>query len=256
MKIPRLTDKICVVIGGTSGLGLAIAEAFVKEGACVIPVSRHLIKVRSTIKKLRALGNTWSLPLVADVCSEKSIKELVTKITKKSGKIDVAVTTAGVHLKKDFNQMTSKEWQRVLETNLTGTYLVNKYFGAVMVKRGSGSLINISSLGAQVALSKAAAYCVSKAGVSMLTKCLAVEWAKSGVRVNALVPGVFPTPLNERALADPVRRRRILNRTPVGRFGKTEEIAGAAVYLASDEASFVTGIEFVVDGGFLASSGF
>lgn len=256
MTYTALLHKTAVIIGGTSGIGCAIAKAFVQEGACVIPVSRRMAKVKSTLRSLKALGNTWDIPYAVDVCSARDVKALVKKIAIQIPTIDVVVCTAGTHLKKDFFDMTSTEWHKVLDVNLTGTYIVNKHFGACMVAQGKGSIVNITSLGAHVALSKATAYCVSKAGVAMLTKSLAYEWADKGVRVNAILPGVFPTELNKRALSDRMRRKNIIAKTPMKRLGSLKEITGAAVYLASDAAGFVTGTEITVDGGFLASSGF
>ncbi|MFC1808615.1 SDR family NAD(P)-dependent oxidoreductase [Candidatus Omnitrophota bacterium] len=251
-----LCGKKAVIIGGTSGLGEAIACAFVKEGATVIPVSRDSKKVLKTLTKLKKLGNFYNDSLTVNVCNEKQVKLLVKKVDNKKVPVDIVVCTAGMYLKKDFLSMKTTEWNALLETNLTGTYLINKHFGQAMVKRRSGSIINISSLGARVALSKATAYCVSKAGVSMLTKSLACEWATTGVRVNAILPGVFLTPLNKKALSDTTRRKNILAKTPLKRLGKLSEITSAALFLASDAASFVTGTEVTVDGGFLATSGF
>jgi len=256
LKKETLAGKTAVIIGGTSGIGLAIAQAYVQKGATVVPVSRSQAKGTKAIKELAPYGTVCKRAYTVDVAKERSVQRLVTNVSKVYRAIDIVVCTAGCHLKKDFLKMTTPEWRTVLETNLTGTYLVNKYFGAKMCKKKKGSIINISSLGAHVALSKATAYCVSKAGVSMLTKSLAYEWAQTGVRVNAIVPGVFLTPLNKKALSDPVRKKNIITKTPMKRLGKLKEITAAAVFLASDEASFVTGTEITVDGGFLASSGF
>ncbi len=252
----HLLGKKAVVIGGTSGIGRAIALAFVKEGACVIPVSRNIKKVKKVLGELALHGNPGQTPLTVDVRNEKQIKDLVKKLDSDKNPVDIVVCTAGIHLKKDFLAMKRAEWQTVLDINLTGTYFVNKYFGGRMVRHGRGSIINISSLGAKVALSRATAYCVSKAGVAMLTRSLACEWARTGVRVNAILPGVFLTPLNKKALSDRTRRKNIIARTPLKRLGDLAEITSAAVFLASDEASFVTGTEVTVDGGFLASAGF
>jgi len=149
--------------------------------------------------------------------------------------------------------MPEEEWTSILDTNLTGTLRACQVFGKHMLERGYGRIINISSLNAFVALSEVAAYAASKAGVGSLTRSLAVEWSKRGITVNAIAPGVFRTELNAQLLDSTPRGQELLMRTPMGRFGKTEELVGAAIYLASDAASFVTGQTLVVDGGFLAS---
>jgi len=251
-----LAEKVVVIIGGTSGIGAAIAEACVKADAVVVPVSRSETKVVKTLARLKKQGNTWNKSLTVDVRDERNVRNFVQEVIKQTKHIDVLVCTAGAYLKKESLAMTTAEWQSIVDTNITGVYFANKYIGARMIKQGHGSIINISSLGARVALSHATAYCVSKAAVSMLTKSLACEWAEKGVRVNAILPGVFPTELNKKALQDTKRKRNIVRKTPLRRLGDLSEITSAALYLASDEASFVTGTEIVVDGGFLASSGF
>jgi gluconate 5-dehydrogenase len=169
---------------------------------------------------------------------------------------DIVVCTAGVHCRKPAEHVTPALWKKVLDTNLNGTFHVNRVFGKAMLSRGRGVLINIGSLGSRVALSETVAYNVSKSGVEMLTRSLAAEWASRGVRVNVILPGVFRTALNEKALSDPRRAGRILACTPMGRFGECSEIVSAALFLASDASGFVTGASIPVDGGFLASAGF
>jgi len=166
------------------------------------------------------------------------------------------VCASGAYLKKPAEDVSLDEWNHIISVNLTGVFLANKVVGKVMLSQSSGSIVNIGSLGSFVSLSHTVAYCVSKSGVVMLTRCLSSEWCQRGVRVNAIIPGVFPTNLNRKALSDPVRLNNIIARTPMKRLGDVNELAGAAIYLVSDESKFVTGITMPVDGGFLAHSGF
>jgi NAD(P)-dependent dehydrogenase (short-subunit alcohol dehydrogenase family) len=169
------------------------------------------------------------------------------------GKVDILVNAAGITRKLPTLEMSEGDWNAILDTNLTGTLRGCQVFGELMLKRGYGRVINIASLGTNLGLYQVAAYCASKAGVGSLTKSLAVEWSRHGVLVNAIVPGVFRTDLNAALLDGTERGREFLMRTPMGRYGKAEELVGAAVFLASDACAFVTGELLVVDGGFLAS---
>ena len=186
-------------------------------------------------------------------CDRASLESLLTATTEKFGRVDILINCAGRIKRTPTLTMPEEEWTSILDTNLTGTLRACQVFGKHMLDRGYGRIINISSLNAFVALSEVAAYAASKAGVGSLTRSLAVEWSKRGVTVNAIAPGVFRTELNAQLLDSTPRGQELLMRTPMGRFGKTEELVGAAIYLASDAASFVTGQTLVVDGGFLAS---
>ncbi len=252
----RLDGAIAVVFGGTSGIGESIATGFLREGAVVIPVSRSEEKVAKAVEKFAEQGNPWKARICVDVTDEQQINKLCDAVLGQFGRIDVMVCSAGAYLKKPAEEVSLSEWDAVIRTNLTGTFLTNRIVGTVMLKQGKGSIINIGSLGSSVALSNTLPYCASKAGVVMLTRCLSSEWCKRGVRVNAIIPGVFPTDLNRKALSDPLRVENILRRTPMGRLGDVSELIGATVFLACDESAFVSGIELPVDGGFLAHSGF
>lgn len=252
----RLQDAVAVIFGGTSGIGKAIAAGFFREGAVVVPTSRSKEKVSMTVTEFARDSNPWKSCTTVDVNDEKQIVSLCDEVLEQFGRIDVMVCSAGAYLKKPAEDVSVGEWNAVIQTNLTGTFLTNRIVGAQMLKQGKGSIINIGSLGSSVALSNTVAYCASKAGVAMVTQCLSSEWCKRGVRVNAIIPGVFPTDLNRAALSDTTRVENILRRTPMGRLGEVNELVGAAVFLASDEASFVSGIALPVDGGFLAHSGF
>jgi NAD(P)-dependent dehydrogenase (short-subunit alcohol dehydrogenase family) len=194
-----------------------------------------------------------TLRIVTDVGDEASIASLLAAAIDEFGKVDILVNCAGRTKRTPTLDLPEQEWQDIMETNLTGTLRACRVFGRHMIERRSGRIINIASLTSFVGMMEVAAYSASKAAVASLTKSLAIEWSRFGVLVNAIAPGVFRTSLNQALLDTTPRGRELLMRTPMGRFGCVEELAGAAVFLASDAASFVTGHVLVVDGGFLAS---
>jgi len=254
--LDRLKNKVCVIFGGSSGIGHAVSYGFFNENAIVVPTSRRDYKVKEVVDELASKGNKWLTPLTCDVTDKDQVAKICAQVSKEFGTIDVVVCTAGAYLKKPARDIELEDWNHVVTTNLTGTFIVNQTVGKYMLKQGHGSIINIGSLGSRVALSNTLPYCASKAGVNMITKCLSSEWCGQGVRVNTIVPGVFPTDLNRVALSDPARMKNIIKRTPMQRLGNLKELIGAAVFLASDESEFVSGIDLPVDGGFLAYSGF
>ena len=247
-----LTDKTAVVIGGTSGIGLALVKALAQAGANVCPSGRRAEHVRSAAAMVEALGSR-SLAQVSDVTDDASLAALLHSVCSKFGSVEILVNCAGRTKRAPTLDFPESEWQAILETNLNGTLRACRIFGRYMLERKYGRIINIGSLSSFVALYEVAAYSASKAAVASLTKSLAIEWASSGVCVNAIAPGVFRTDLNAELLDGTERGREFLLRTPMRRFGQVDELAGAAVFLASDAASFVTGHLLVVDGGFLAS---
>jgi NAD(P)-dependent dehydrogenase (short-subunit alcohol dehydrogenase family) len=227
-------------------LGLAAA------GADVAATGRRQSHVDEVAAEIEALGRK-SLRVAADVMERASLQALLAAAIAQFGKVDIVINCAGKIKRAPTLTQPEAEWTDILETNLTGTLRSCQIFGAHMLERGYGRIINIASLTTFVALHEVAAYAASKAAVASLTRSLAVEWSKHGVLVNAIAPGVFRTELNAALLDGSPRGKELLMRTPMGRFGKTEELVGAAVYLASEAASFVTGQVLVVDGGFLAS---
>lgn len=247
-----LTDKTAVVIGGTSGIGLAITKALAQAGANVIPSGRRAPEVKAAAVEVEALGRK-SLVQTCDVTNYASLEQLLQSVNAAFGSVQILVNCAGRTKKMSTLEFPEADWNAILETNLTGTLRACQVFGRHMIERGYGRIINIASLSSFVALYQVAAYSASKAAVASLTKSLAVEWAPSGVCVNAIAPGVFRTDLNTALLDGTDRGREFLMRTPMKRFGKLDELGGAAVFLASDAASFVTGHLLTVDGGFLAS---
>lgn len=247
-----LKGKVAVVIGGTSGIGRAIAHGLAQAGADVIPTSRRADQVEVAAAEIEAFGRR-SLRVTSDVADRTSLQNVLDEAVKVFTKVDILVNSAGRTKRAPTIDFSDHDWNAILDTNLTGTLRACQIFGRHMLEREYGRIINIASLSTFVALYEVAAYSASKAAVASLTKSLAVEWASRGVCVNAIAPGVFRTALNQKLLDETERGQEFLMRTPMKRFGNVEELAGAAVFLASDAASFVTGEILTVDGGFLAS---
>lgn len=247
-----LEGKVAVVTGGTSGIGRALSLGLADAGADVIATARRKEQVDKTAGEIEARGRK-TLRAPSDVSDRSTLEALLAAALEHFGKVDILVNCAGIIKRAPTLDFSEAEWSNILNTNLTGTLRACQVFGRHMLERGYGRIVNIASLNSFIALSEVAAYAASKAGVASLTRSLAVEWSKKGVTVNAVAPGVFRTDLNAQLLDSTPRGQELLMRTPMGRFGKTEELIGATVYLASDAASFVTGQVLVVDGGFLAS---
>ena len=246
-----LDGKCALVFGGTSGLGNSIALGFAQAGADVVPVSRRGGEVKKTAADIRALGRR-TVEATADVTSRSDIQRVIDLMLRQLGRIDILVNSAGTTKRVPSLELADEDWNRILDTNLKGTWYACQMVGRVMKEQGKGRIINMASLAGLVSSYEATAYSASKGGVVMLTRSLAAEWARYNITVNALAPGVFETPLNRNIINDPGRKASILSRTPMRRFGNLEEIQGAAIFLASDSASFVTGEIIAVDGGFLA----
>ena len=247
-----LTDRVAVVIGATSGIGRSLAVGLAEHGAHVVPTGRREEHLEEACREVEAVG-TRTLRQPSDVRDRKSIDALREVVLEHFGRVDILVNAAGFTLKEPTATMPEELWSCLIDTNLNGALRACQSFYGPLKDSGHGRVINVASLGSFLAFHQVAAYCAAKSGLLSLTRSLACEWARDGICVNAIAPGVFPTELNSEFVLDTPRGQEILMRTPMRRFGNPEELVGVAVLLASDAASFLTGQCIAVDGGYLAS---
>jgi NAD(P)-dependent dehydrogenase (short-subunit alcohol dehydrogenase family) len=244
-----LTGKVAVVTGAGRGIGRAIAEGLARHGARVVLTGR----TEATLAEAAAAIGKAASVHVADIAREPDVLALRDAVIARCGRIDVLVNNAGINpIFRGIERISLEDWQSIIDINLTGTFLCCKHLGGAMVEQGAGSIINISSVAGHVGLLRSVPYCASKGGVEMLTRALALDWAKRGVRVNTLAPGWVDTDLTHGLLEHDTHGRRLLDHTPMGRFATPGDMVGAAVFLASDASAYMTGQSLLIDGGWTA----
>ncbi len=244
-----LSGKVCIITGAGRGIGRAIAEGLARHGARVELAGR----TAETLGHAADAIGTRARIHVTDVAKEADVVALRDAVLGRHGRIDVLVNNAGINpIFRGIERISLEDWQSIIDINLTGTFLCCKHLGGVMVEQGAGSIINISSVGGHVGLLRSVPYCASKGGVELLTKALALDWAKRGVRVNTLAPGWVDTDLTHGLLEHDVHGKRLLDHTPMGRFATAGDMVGAAVFLASDASTYMTGQSMLIDGGWTA----
>lgn len=239
-------QKIAIVTGGGSGIGLGIATKFVQNNIITIILGRNIEKLTTAKEKLGSLCET----IPCDLNDLPAIPGVVAEIIKKHGRIDILVNNAGINMKKDFIDVTDEDFQKILLTNLTAVFALSREVVKSMLKNGSGSIINISSMASHYGLPRVIAYTASKTAIEGMTRGMAVELSPKGIRVNCIAPGFIVTDMTDNAFkTDPERKQKVLDRTPMGFMGAAEEIGNAALFLAGSEANYITGVVLPVDGG-------
>ena len=252
MDLFRLNGRVALVTGGSKGLGKSMALGLAQAGATTVLCSRHLSECRAATAEITSQTGREGLGLAADVTREEDVKKLVNEIVKRFGRLDVLINSAGVNIRRPIEQLSPDEFQQVMDVNVRGTWLCCRAVSPVMTKQRKGSVINIGSALSAIGLAERTPYCSSKAAILGLTRTLALEWAPANVRCNAICPGPFLTESNKPLLKEPAKVQAILSKIPLNRWAQMHEIRGAALFLASDASSYITGATLFVDGGWTA----
>jgi len=246
MERPHTEQKVAIVTGGGSGIGAAIAEAFIQNNIRTVIIGRDSAK-------LRAMHDRWGAlchPVTGDLTDLPAIPAMVEQIAARFGRIDILVNNAGINQKKAFTEVTDEEFQRILLTNVTAVFALSREVVRIMLPKGGGSILNISSMASQYGIPQVIAYTASKSAIEGMTRSMAVDLSPGGIRVNCIAPGFIATDMSAKALdSDPARKQRVLSRTPMGQLGAPDDIGEAALFLSSDAARYITGIVMPVDGG-------
>jgi NAD(P)-dependent dehydrogenase (short-subunit alcohol dehydrogenase family) len=248
----RLDGRRALVTGGAKGLGRVMAEALAEAGANVAVASRTLDACRAAADEIARSTGRRTAAFAVDVSRSDDIIRLVSEVERGLGPVDILVNNAGVNVRGPSHELSEEDWDVVVDTNLKAPFLLARALGPGMCERGWGRVINMGSMLSVVGLAGRAPYASSKAGLLNLTRVLALEWASRGVTVNAICPGPFATDMNRQLLNDPVKYKAFIEKIPMGRWGELHDIAGAAVFLASDASAFVTGSALILDGGWTA----
>ncbi len=246
----KLKNKISIITGSANGIGKSIALEFAKQGSKVVVCDIDLIKAKEVSKQIKHLGGD-SIAIKCDVSNKNDVRKVVKKTIKEFERIDILVNNAGISMMKPINETSEEEWENIININLKSVFLFSKEVSSTMIKQKKGKIININSIGGEVGILNASAYCSSKGGVVNLTKELAIELSPHNINVNGIAPGIITTKMSEEMLNDEKTRKELLSNIPLNRFGTPEEIADAAVFLASKDSDFISGHNLAVDGGFL-----
>jgi glucose 1-dehydrogenase len=248
--VDRLKDKVALVTGASSGIGKAIATRFAQEGAHVAVNYRPGGKADQDAALAEVASfNPTAIAVAADVSKREDVEAMVAQVVEKFGRLDICINNAGIEIKRPFLEVTDDEWNKVISVNLYGCFVVSQAAARQMRTQGGGKLVFISSVHEDIPFPEYTAYCASKGGVRMMMRNLAMELAPYKINCNNIAPGAIATPINQPVLNDPQAMKNAVSEIPWGRFGKPEEVASVAVFLSSDEAEYVTGSTYYVDGG-------
>jgi len=246
----ELNGKVAIVTGGNGGIGLGLARGLARAGARVVVAARNQSKSETAVRELRALGSD-ATALAIDVANEESVNEAFEQAARQCGRIDILVNNAGINIRKQLHELSLDEWRQVMDINLTGAFLCSRAAYPHMKRAGGGKIINIGSMMSIFGASFAPAYGASKGGIVQLTKSMAIAWARDNIQANAVLPGWIDSDLTRAARQQvPGLHDRVLARTPSGRWGTGDDLAGVAVFLASPASDFITGAAIPVDGGY------